>query len=145
MKKHTLIENIKLDPHTYLVTIGTDMGQFSGAVECREEDWGYESRFFGFELAEVKAEIQYARAKKNYYAAQLDALVRFWREMAETRTYNVDAFWVKKMRKSVDEVTEQKNYWAFMTRHMKQRYHEMIVEFDAQKAVRDKVRGKKHD
>ena len=55
MKKHTLIKNTKPNEHAYSVTIGTDMGQFTGEVECRKEDWDHESRYFGFELSEIKA------------------------------------------------------------------------------------------
>ena len=78
-KKHTLIHSGTAvdNPHQYHVTIGTDMGQFSGTVVCRSEDYKNESRYFGFELAEIKAEIQYARAKRNYYEAQLKALLSF--------------------------------------------------------------------
>lgn len=137
MKKHTLIENIKLDPHTYLVTIGTDMGQFTGAVECREEDWGHESQYFGFELAEHKAEIEYARAKKRFYDAQVKALGGFWADMMNTRTYDVDAYWVKKIRARVDEVEYKRKYWRDRVNDLREAYHIKIVNFD----IANKRRG----
>ena len=138
MKQHTLIENIKLDPHTYLVTIGTDMGQFTGVAECREEDWNRESQYFGFELAEMKAEIEYARAKRKYYDAQLKALTEFWKNMSDTRSYNVDAFWVKKMRVAVDEVDNKKKFWADRVIYLKETYHKVIVTFDSLNTKRNK-------
>ena len=143
MKRHTLIENIKLDPHTYLVTIGTDIGQFTGAVECREEDWAYESQYFGFELAELKAEIAYARAKRNDYNAQLKSITQFWREMSTTRTYDVDAFWVKKMRQKVNDIESYRNLWADRVNELKTAYFMKIRSFDATK--KNLNRGKEQD
>ena len=139
MKKHTLIENIKIDAHTYLVTIGTDLGQFTGVVECREEDWQYESPYFGYGLAELKAEIEYARAKRKYYDAELKALTQFWRDMAHTRTYNVDAYWVKKLRQKVDAISEQREYWAKQIKARKEAYHFNIVTFDTLKNSKIKI------
>ena len=138
MRKHTLIENIKLDQHTYLITIGTDLGQFTGAVECREEDWEYESEYFGFELAEIKAEIEYARAKRNYYDAQLGALTQFWREMSATRTYDPNAYWVKKMRVRVDDIAHKYRYWAERVKDLKEGYHAKIKIFDTLNKKRSK-------
>lgn len=145
MKKHTLIENIKLDPHTYLVTIGTDMGQFTGAVECREEDWNHESRYFGFELAEIKAEIKYARAKRKYYDAELSALTEFWRDMTTTRSYDVDAFWVKKMHARVDDINAKKQFWTDKVRYLKDSYHIKITTFDSLKSTRDRCKEYNND
>ena len=71
MNKPTLIENTYYESdHTYLVTIGTDMGEFTGCAQCEPADYDYESRYFGWELAEIKANLQYARAKRKYYIAQ---------------------------------------------------------------------------
>lgn len=145
MRKHTLIENIKLDPHTYLVTIGTDIGQFTGAVECREEDWGYESKYFGFELAEIKAEIKYARAKKRYYSAELRALTEFWRDMTTTRNYDQDAFWVKKIRARVDDTESKRRFWADRVKYLKECYHLKITTFDSLKSTRDRCKEYNND
>lgn len=126
---HTLIHaGIAVDnPHQYNVTIGTDIGEFSGTVVCREEDYPHEAKYFGFELAELKAEIKYARAKRAYYDAELSALTRFWRMMADTRTYKMTDFWVKKMREEVDKVTIQRDYWANNIATLKCHYKDKIV------------------
>ena len=145
MRKHTLIENIKLDPHTYLVTIGTDMGQFTGAVECRKEDWDYESKYFGFELAEIKAEIEYARAKKRYYDAELRALTEFWRDMMTTRNYDQNAFWVKKIRTRVNDMESKKRFWTDRVKYLKECYHLKVTTFDSLKSTKDRYKEYNHD
>lgn len=139
MKPFTLIENTKLDEHTYLVTIGTDIGQFTGAVVCRPEDYEYESEFFGYDLAELKAQIQYARAKRNQYDNQLRILSTFWRDMAQTRTYDANAFWVKKMRERVDTAAAKRHEWSERIQGLKQIYHDKIVGRDSfLKAYKDR-------
>ena len=131
MKRHTLIDNSIINDHDYCVTIGTDIGQFKGVAKCRPEDYKNESKYFGWELAEIKAEIEYARAKRKHYEAELKALTDFWRDMANTRTYDIDAYWVKKMRKKIDAVSEQREYWANQVNALKDAYHVNIVTFDA--------------
>ena len=133
MKKHTLVKyGVAVDnPHRYNVIIGTDLGQFSGTVVCREEDYENESQYFGFELAELKAETEYARAKKRFYGAQQKALQEFWRDMCATRTYDIDAFWVKKMCERVDLLDEKRVYWTNREVELKDLYRTKIVTFDS--------------
>ena len=132
MKRHTLIHSgVAVDnPHQYNVVLGTDMGQFSGTVVCRPEDYNHESRYFGFELAELKAEIEYARAKRKYYDAQMGALVQFWGEMSKTRTFDTDVFWVKKIAQRVDDLDNKRMFWADRVRDLQENYHKNIVAFD---------------
>lgn len=139
--KHTLIETLHdADQHAYVVTIGTDMGQFTGAVQCREEDYGNESRYFGFELAEIKAEIEYARAQRNHWDARAKALSEFWKDMSQTRTYDIDAFWVKKMRVTLDNAMHKKTYWADQVEALQVAYYEKIKGFDLANSKRKSFR-----
>lgn len=139
MNKPTLIENTYYESdHTYLVTIGTDMGEFTGYAQCEPADYDYESRYFGWELAEIKANLQYARAKRKYYNAQLKSLTEFWREMSATRNYNIDAFWVKKIRAKVDDITFTRNWWNDRIKYLKESYHNKITVFDSSKPIKRK-------
>ena len=130
VKRHTLIENIKPEPHTYLVTIGTDLGQFTGTTVCREEDWLHENEIFGFTLAEIKAEIEYAKAKKRVFNAQLKALTEFWRDLSDTRSYNMHDFWVKQMRIKINDIAWQRDYWTTRIKNLKIKYHDCITTRD---------------
>ena len=130
MKRHTLINNSYSD-NKYTVTIGTDIGTFTGEVICRPEDQPHRLDYFGWQLAEIKAEIQYTRAKSNYWKARAKALTEFWRDLSATRTYNPQAFWVKKIRKACDHAFAQIEFWSKQTQILKEGYHDLIVEFDA--------------
>lgn len=132
MNRHTLIQtNYDAENHMYQVLIGTDIGSFWGSSICREEDYQFESEYFGYELAEIQAEIAYARAKRNHWDARLKALTDFWKKMSDTRTYSVDAFWVKKIRKEVDDAYNKRNMWKSRIDGLKEAYHARIVDRDA--------------
>ena len=131
MRRSTLIKNdISADGRLYNVIIGTDMGQFSGTVEIRPEDEPYRSNYFGWELAEIKANIQYARAKKKYYDAQLRALKEFWGNMSKTRTYDDTAFWVKKIEQQIEDLELTAKWWKNRIDYLKETYHLKIDTFD---------------
>lgn len=136
MKKPTLIKNgISVDGRLYNVVIGTDIGQFSGTVEIRPEDELYRSDYFGWELAEIKANIKYAKAKKQYYAAQMQALKKFWGEMSKTRTYNNDAFWVKKIEQELETIEAHHRYWKHRIDYLKENYRLKVIVFDSSKTI----------
>lgn len=146
MKRHTLIKTLcDSNKHSYLITIGTDMGQFTGEVYCQMQDWDHESKYFGFELAEIKAEIEYAKAKRNHYEAQLKALTEFWRNMAQTRTYDIDAFWVKKMREKVSKIEIERQHWVEVIKDLKRAYYMKITTFDSLNAKRNRCKEYNND
>lgn len=127
-KRHTLISHdYDADSHVYIVTIGTDMGQFTGAAMCQPEDYQYETKYTGWELAELKAEIEYARAKRNDYNAQTESLLRFWRDMSKTRTFDPNAYWVKQLKRRVDDLDKARNTWHDRVLALKELYRRKVV------------------
>ena len=146
MKKPTLIKNsISADGRLYNVIIGTDMGQFSGTVEIRPEDEPCRSNYFGWELAEIKANIQYARAKKKYYDIQLRVLKEFWGNMSKTRTYDGTAFWVKKIEQQIEDLEVTAKWWKNRIDYLKETYHLKIVTFDSLNAKRNRCKEQNND
>ena len=140
---HTLIDHVYNEAtHSYSVTIGTDIGQFSGTVMCRPEDYQFEASYFGYELAELKAMVQYARAKRDFYNAQIAALARFWREMSSTRTYDTNAFWVKKIKLRLDELAEERDIWVHKITAIRDIYHTRITQTDTVNARRRAKEGR---
>lgn len=146
MKKPTLIKNgISADGRLYNVIIGTDIGQFSGTVEIRPEDEPCRSNYFGWELAEIKANIQYARAKKKHYDAQLCALKEFWGNMSKTRTYDDTAFWVKKIKQQIKDLEFTVKWWKDRIVYLKETYHLKITTFDSLNAKRKRCEEHNND
>ena len=131
MRKHTLLKTYGDEEfHSYGVEIGTDLGIFYGYVECREEDYKHESKYLGYELAEIKAEIEYARAKRDYWNAQAMGLNNFWKNMAGTRNYDANAYWVKQIRSEVDRAMNKRTYWVDQINALKNTYYAKIVAHD---------------
>lgn len=142
MKKHTLLRAgiAAHNPHQYNVVIGTDMGQFSGTVICREEDYKYESAYFGFELAEIKAEIQWARAKRNHWDARLKALTNFAKTMCSMNSYGDDSYhWADILLKQIEEAESECEDWRNRIDAMKRLYHHKIEAFDATAQARARI------
>ena len=121
------------------------MGQFSGTVEIRPEDEPCRSNYFGWELAEIKANIQYARAKKKYYNAQLRALKEFWNNMSKTRTYDDTAFWVKKIEQQIKDLELTVKWWKDRIAYLKETYHLKITTFDSLNAKRKRCEEHNND
>jgi len=146
MKRPTLIKNgISVDGRQYNVIIGTDMGQFSATVEIRPEDESCRSNYFGWELAEIKANIKYARAKKKYYDAQVKVLKEFWGNMSKTRTYDDAAFWVKKIEQQIEDLELTVKWWKNKINYLKETYHLKITTFDSFNAQRNRCKERNND
>ena len=122
----------KFDPETKasIATIGTDLGIFEGIVTIREDDIPYTSKFFGCELAELRAYISYAKAKVKYYSAQRTALVNFYKTMKGTREFNASAYYVKQLDRHIQEITEQKNSWRRIVAECQKTYHKLVLRRD---------------
>lgn len=110
-RNYTLVKYYMPRSHVYSVTIGTELGQFTGETECREVDWDDESKYTGYTLAEIKAIKKYYQAKRKSLKEQRKALVGFWKNMSTTRSYTPDAYWVKQIRKQVEKLNAQIDYW----------------------------------
>ena len=136
-KQHTLIR-AAMNENDYIVTIGTRLGEFTGTVFCRPEDREFKSHFFGFELAELKAEIAYMRAEKNRAHNERTSLLHFWRDMSKTRTYDDSAFWVKKIKQRTDALIDEYHSWEEKITSLKNLYYIKVKDFDAHKAIMKK-------
>ena len=142
-KKHTLISAVMYE-NDYVVTIGTKLGEFTGATTCKPEDQAFKSHYLGFELAEIKAEIAYARAERNRAHNELTALLHFWRDMSKTRTFDESAFWVKKIKQRTDALTDEYHSWEEKITALQNLYVIKVRDFDKHKSIMQK-RIKKND
>lgn len=131
MKMHTLIEN-KYDEqqHLYEVTIGTDLGAFEGSVICQEVDYPHESSNVGYDLAEMKATMKYANAKRKAYRERAKALQDFLNNMSDTRTFNEQDFWVRQCKKEIDRLWQKTYEWRQFRERLDRGYRLKIESRD---------------
>ena len=131
MKQQNLVNHCyNENTHTYSVTIGTPLGQFTGEATCRPEDQKHEVSYFGYDLADIKAHIKYARAQKQNYKTQIKGLQDFLNNMRSTRTYDECAFWVKQLRGYVLQLLRGVKQCDEDIATLKEIYHLRVVTFD---------------
>lgn len=94
-----------------LVEISTPIGSFFGDARLNPEDKeaGYDSRFFGCQLAELRAVIKYYKAlvriEKEVYKRELNFLNTF----RQAKEYDDGAFYAKRLKKTCCITENKKN------------------------------------
>lgn len=131
MNMHTLIlSDYDADKHQYKVKIGTDIGQFTGETVCQEVDYPHENSNVGYDLAEMKATIQYAKAKRKDYTSRAKGLQDFLNNMKNTRTFSENDYWVKQCLKEIRRLQNQAYEYRLYEERLKNGYRMKIIHRD---------------
>ena len=125
----TIIKSEIIDK-TSVVTIGTELGQFSASVTCQPEDYDYFSNYHGCHLAELKATMKYFKYKKNLIKAQMTALDHFYSSMKNTRTFDGNAYYVKQLAAHYSRLSQQVQECTHSIKKLQEAYHACIVAHD---------------
>lgn len=111
-KNYTLL---KAEPNATtgvsVVTIGTDLGVFEGTAECMINELDKFSNYFGCRLAEMRANIKYAKGKIKFYRAQYQALNNYFKTMKNTRNWDPDAYYVQKLTEHMKVISQEIQHW----------------------------------
>lgn len=112
MKKyHITNAEYNKDTGFSLVEISTPIGSFFGDARLSPEDKeaGYDSRFFGCQLAELRAVIKYYKAlvriEKEVYKRDLN----FLSTLRQAKEYDDNAFYAKRFKKKCRIAENEKN------------------------------------
>lgn len=102
------------------VTLDTDLGKFYGyAFLNKEEDAEIVSAYFGCELAEMEATLQYYDYKRFLLAQGLEALYRFRTDLKRNPQYNSESFEVQLLEKRIKQKETQKHLYDVMIKNLK--------------------------
>ena len=102
------------------VTLDTDLGKFYGyAFLNKEEDAEIASAYFGCELAEMEATLQYYDYKRFLLAQGLEALYRFRTDLKRNSQYNSESFEVQLLEKRIKQKETQKHLYDVMIKNLK--------------------------
>lgn len=112
MRKYHIV-NAEYNENTgfSLIEISTPIGSFFGDARLNPEDKeaGYDSRFFGCQLAELRAVIRYYKAlvriEKEVYKRELNFLNTF----RQAKEYDDNAFYAKRLKKACYITENKKN------------------------------------
>lgn len=102
------------------VALNTDLGKFYGyAFLNKEEDAEIASAYFGCELAEMDATLQYYQHKRNLLSQGLEALYRFRVDLKRNSQYNSESFEVQLLDKRIGQKENQKRLYDVMIKNLK--------------------------
>ena len=102
------------------VTLDTDLGKFYGyAFLNKEEDADIASSYFGCELAEMEATLQYYIKKRYILAQGLEALYRFRVDLKRNPQYNSESFEFELLEKRITQKENQKRLYDVMIKNLK--------------------------
>ena len=102
------------------VTLDTDLGKFYGyAFLNKEEDAEIASAYFGCELAEMEATLQYYDKKRYLLAQGLEALYSFRVDLKRNPQYNSESFEVQLLDKRINQKENQKRIYDVMIKNLK--------------------------
>lgn len=102
------------------VTLDTDLGKFYGyAFLNKEEDIEIASAYFGCELAEMDATLQYYNHKRFLLAQGLEALYRFRVDLKRNPQYNSESFESELLEKRIKQKENQKHLYDIMIKNLK--------------------------
>lgn len=102
------------------VTLDTDLGKFYGyAFLNKEEDADIASSYFGCELAEMDATLQYYDKKRYLLAQGLEALYSFRVDLKRNPQYNSESFEVQLLDRRINQKENQKRIYDVMIKNLK--------------------------
>lgn len=102
------------------VELNTDLGKFYGyAFLNKEEDADIASAYFGCELAEMDATLQYYNHKRFLLAQGLEALHRFRVDLKRNPQYNSESFEFELLEKRIKQKENQKHLYDVMIKNLK--------------------------
>lgn len=105
---------------TSYVELNTDLGKFYGyAFLNKEEDADIASAYFGCELAEMDATLQYYNHKRFLLAQGLEALYRFRVDLKRNSQYNSESFEFELLEKRIKQKEAQKHLYDVMIKNLK--------------------------
>ena len=102
------------------VTLDTDLGKFYGyAFLNKEEDAEIASAYFGCELAEMEATLQYYDKKRYLLAQGLEALYSFRVDLKRNPQYNSESFEAQLLDRRINQKENQKRIYDIMIKNLK--------------------------
>lgn len=94
-----------------IVTILSELGEFTGVARLHEDDKENASHFFGCEIAEIRAYIQYSKKRQFIALHQYKAFKDMYKNLSQMKGFNKDSIEARKIRRKIHELSEEWNTW----------------------------------
>ena len=93
------------------VTLSTDLGEFTGTAKLHEDDAESASNYFGCQIAETRALIEYSKRKKQVVRQQYLMLKNLYTNISQTKTFDKNCVSARKMRRKIYELHKEWRTW----------------------------------
>lgn len=94
-----------------IVTLTTDLGEFTGVSRLHEDDRENASSFFGCEIAEMRALIAYSKRQKMITSQQYKAIKDMYKNLEQMKAFNKESVEARKIRRKLYELSEEWHQW----------------------------------
>lgn len=112
-----------------IVEISTRYGNFGAVVRMREDEQ-YPSKYFGCELAEIKALKQAEKMRLRELRAELKGLQDFFTEMMDTRNFNGYSFPMLKLGEKMVKLRQDIDVCKHNINQLSENYYKLILSRD---------------
>jgi len=112
-----------------MVEISTRYGNFSATVQMRANE-EYPSKYFGCELAEIKALKKAEKMRLRELRAELKGLRDFFAEMMDTRNFNGYSFPMLKLGEKMVKLRQDIDVCKYNINQLSNNYHKLILSRD---------------
>ncbi len=117
------------------VTIQTDLGEFTGFSKLHEEDKDIQSRFFGCEVAEMRAIVKYLKAQKRILVSNHNLLVHANKQISNMKGYQFNSLEARQLRKNIFIARDKINTQDTIIENLTQRIYDKIYNYREEKAA----------
>jgi pantothenate synthetase len=94
-----------------IVTIITELGEFTGVSRLHEDDKENASSFFGCEIAEMRALIAYSKRNQLITSHQYKAIKDMYKNLEQMKDFNKESVEARKIRRKLYELSEEWRQW----------------------------------
>lgn len=127
-----------------VVTIATDIGEFTDYAYLHPEDKDIESNYAGCRYAEMRASIQYMKQKRRIAEYKLQELNKIYKDLSQRKNYNKDNIGMKVLEKEIYILEDEREFFKHNTETLIQRLNEAIDNRpDMVKKITEKVNKKR--
>lgn len=117
------------------VTIQTELGDFTALCKLHEEDADIQSRFFGCEVAEMRACLKYLKARKRMLVSNYNLLVNLHTNMSRMNGFNKDSLEARQLRKNSFILKDKIQVQNQIIETLAQRIHDKIYNYREEKTA----------
>ncbi len=129
-----------------IVTIATDIGEYTGYAQLHPDDKKIESNYAGCRYAEMRAGIKYMKDKAKIANYKLEELYKIYKDLKQRKKYNEKNLGFRLLEKEIYTLEDEKEFFNNNVHTLTTRLTEAINSRpDTIKYILEKEKNKEKD